>query len=115
MVFGAGRPNGPGARFHVGTLRREIAFIPKTTAGTWLTCGRGRRPRRPAPRRGTSDSQTWCAGAGGRAGRAPLPTSGSSCARANVGGWEDTPRRRGADHPRRVRRQAFRNRRGNMI
>ena len=48
MVFGAGRPNGPGARFHVGTLRREIPFIPKTTAGTWLTCGRGRRPRRPA-------------------------------------------------------------------
>ena len=36
MVFGAGRPNGPGARFHVGTLRREIAFIPKTTVGTWL-------------------------------------------------------------------------------
>ena len=36
MVFGAGRPNGPGARFHVGTLRREIPFIPKTTAGTWL-------------------------------------------------------------------------------
>ena len=36
MAFGAGRPNGPGARFHVGTLRREITFIPKTTAGTWL-------------------------------------------------------------------------------
>ena len=36
MAFGAGRPNGPGARFHVGTLRREIPFIPKTTAGTWL-------------------------------------------------------------------------------
>ena len=36
MVFGAGRPNGPGARFHFGTLRREITFIPKTTAGTWL-------------------------------------------------------------------------------
>ena len=36
MVFGAGRPNGPGARFHFGTLRREIPFIPRTTAGTWL-------------------------------------------------------------------------------
>ncbi len=36
MAFGAGRPNGPGARFHFGTLRREIPFIPKTTAGTWL-------------------------------------------------------------------------------
>ena len=36
MAFGAGRPNGPGARFHVGTLRREIPFIPKTTVGTWL-------------------------------------------------------------------------------
>ena len=50
MVFGAGRPNGPGARFHVGTLRceNEIPLIPKTPAGPWLTCGRGRRPRRPA-------------------------------------------------------------------
>ena len=36
MAFGAGRPNGPGARFHFGTLRREIPFIPQTTAGTWL-------------------------------------------------------------------------------
>ena len=34
MVFGAGRPNGPGARFHVGMLRREIPFIPQITAGT---------------------------------------------------------------------------------
>ena len=63
--FGAGRPNGPGARFHVGTLRREIPFIPKTTAGTWLTCGRGRRPRRPAPGAGRPIVRP---GARGRAG-----------------------------------------------
>ena len=46
-----------GARFHFGTLRREIPLIPTPTAGTWPDraahsggggCCRGRRPRRPA-------------------------------------------------------------------
>ena len=73
MAFGAGRPNGPGARFHVGTLRREIPFIPKNTAGTWLGPVVGADVPGGPPRRGTSDSQTWCAGLGGRARRAPLP------------------------------------------
>ena len=33
---GARRPGGSAARFHFGTLRREIPFIPQATAGTWL-------------------------------------------------------------------------------
>ena len=72
MVFGAGRPNGPGARFHVGTLRREIPFIPKTTAGTWLGPVVGADvPGGPPPARDVRQSDR--VRGGGRAGRAPLP------------------------------------------
>ena len=72
MVFGAGRPNGPGARFHVGTLRREIPFIPKTTAGTWLGPVVGADvPGGPPPARDVRQSDL--VRGGGRAGRAPLP------------------------------------------
>ena len=36
IVFKVGvrRPGGSAARFHFGTLRREIPFIPQITAGT---------------------------------------------------------------------------------
>ena len=72
MAFGAGRPNGPGARFHVGTLRREITFIPKTTAGTWLGPVVGADvPGGPPPARDVRQSDL--VRGGGRARRAPLP------------------------------------------
>ena len=114
-------------KLYIAALARDLQdvedILQETNADIWrkagsYTCcggnvagtsGRGRRPRRPAPRRGTSGSRTWCVGPGGRAGRAPLPTSESSCARANVGARADA---RAGDVPRRGRRGYGRDKRG---
>ena len=75
MVFGAGRPNGPSARFHVGTLRREIPFIPKTTAGTWLGSVVGADvPGGPPPARDVRQSDLVRGGGRARETRAPTMT-----------------------------------------
>ena len=73
--FGAGRPNGPGARFHVGTLRREIPFIPKTTAGTWLGPVVGAAgPGGPPPARDVRQSDLVRGGGWARETRTPTMT-----------------------------------------
>ena len=75
MVFGAGRPNGPGARFHVGAFRREIAFIPKTTAGTWLGSVVGADvPGGPPPERDVRQSGLVRGAERARGTRAPTMT-----------------------------------------
>ncbi len=75
MVFGAGRPNGPGAGFHVGTLRREIPFIPKTTAGTWLGSVVGAdAPGGPPPARDVRQSDLVRGAGRARGTRAPTMT-----------------------------------------
>ena len=106
-------------KLYIAALARDLQdvedILQETNADIWrkagsCTCcgnvagtsGRGRRPRRPAPRRGTSGSRTWCVGPGGRAGRAPLPTSESSCSRANVGARADA-RAGGRPAPRAAR------------
>ena len=74
---GARRPGGSAARFHFGTLRREIPFIPQTTAGTWLGPVVGADvPGGPPPARDVRQSDLVRGAGRARGTRAPTNVRG---------------------------------------
>ena len=105
------------ARFHFGTLRREIPLIPTPTTGAWPDraahregggCGRGRRPRRSAL--GAGRPTVVRRGCGRSARVRPRQARPSRCRHVRTGSARVRPRQARPSRCRHVRTGSARKR-----